>query len=280
MQERSEQEQLNALVASAMSQEMLRPLSLLSVNRAYLWSYLGCDWAGADEKVKQALDSIGLATAHIERLWRNCNDLYACAQGNLYPRKEPVDLGELLEQIGEEQEYIQRATGVILEIRHPEQEICVKTDSAMVEKILLNLLSNALRLTESGGKVIVTLAQNRNGVQISVQDFCGGMTPQQVAALCDEEPTAAEIPNGSGIGLHLCREFCRLLGWTPVVRTGSKGSTITLRVPATEVMPAEQLVFRSHAASEERQRDERRARIRLELGSVPGLEAYWTAATT
>lgn len=275
MQDHSEQEQLNALVASAVSQEMVRPLSLLSVNRAYLWSYLGCDWIGADEKVKQALDSIGLATSHIERLWRNCTDLYACAQGNLCPRKEPVDLGELLDQIGEEQAYIQRATGVILEIRHPEQEVCVKTDSAMVEKILLNLLSNALRLTEPGGKVAVTLAQNRNGVQISVQDFCGGMAPQQAAALCDGK--AAEIPGKSGIGLHLCREFCRLLGWDPVVHTDSKGSTITLRVPAMEIMPAEQLVFRSNEASKERQRDARRARIRLELGSVPGLEAYWTA---
>lgn len=277
MQDQNKQEKLNALVASAVSQEMTRPLSLLSINRAYLWSRLGCDNPGADERVKQALDGIGLASSHIERLWRNCTDLFDCAQGQLIPRKEPVDLCEVLDQIEEEQEYIQRATGVQLEIHHPEEEVCVKTDSAMVEKVLLNLLSNALRLTESGGKVIVNLTENHSGVQLSVQDFCGGMAEEQVSVLCGTQDNAVEPKRGIGIGLHLCREFCRLLDWEPVVRTNSKGSTITLRVPITEILPAGQLVFRSNTASEEQRRDTRQARIRLELGSVPGLEAYWTA---
>lgn len=159
MQDNTARETLDRLLVDTITHEMVRPLDLLSINRSYLWTHLKCDAANADEKVKQALDSIGVATSHIERLWRNCADLMACTHGEMQPRQEPVDLCALILMIGEESEYIERATGVKLEIDVPQEALCVRTDNTMVERVLLNLLSNALQLSKPGKKVVVALKE-------------------------------------------------------------------------------------------------------------------------
>lgn len=281
MQDQTARETLDRLMVDTITHEMIRPLDLLSINRSYLWTHLQCDEDDADEKVKQALDSIGVATSHIERLWRNCADLMACTHGEMQPRQEPVDLCALIQLIGEENEYVERATGVKLEIAIPKQPLCVTTDSTMAERILLNLLSNALQLSKPGKKVIIALKEKADDVQLIVQDFGQGMTKQIVQTLCTapcvntqegEHPYWVE----TGIGLHLCREMCGLLEWKPTVKTGIKGTTVILNIPRDKVVATSQLVFRSEGEQAELYKAECRARIRMELGSVPGLEKYWT----
>lgn len=280
MQDKTARETLDRLLVDTITHEMVRPLDLLSINRTYLWTHLKCDAADADEKVKQALDSIGVATSHIERLWRNCADLMACIHGELQPRQEPVDMCALILLIGEESEYIERATGVKLEIDVPKEPLCLRTDSIMAERVLLNLLSNALQLSKPGKKVILALKHKADSVQLTIQDYGHGMTKQIVQTLCAPPCTEKQGENRpywaeTGIGLHLCREMCGLLEWKPTVRTGAKGTTVTLNIPKNKIMATSQLVFRSGCEQVELRKAECRARIHMELGSVPGLEQYW-----
>lgn len=277
MRDTKKSEILSRLIADTISQEMVRPLELLSVNRSYLWAHLGCDAPDADEKVKQALEGIELARENLERMWRNCADLYTCLYDQVYPRQEPVDLCALLQLIQEESVSIERAVNVKIETKLPKEPFCVVTDEAMAEKIVLNLLANALQASKPGGKVILGLRKDRDNAQLMIQDFCGGMTGQIARTLCCGMTMAAEEPTWSNtwVGLHLCRELCELLEWKPTVKTNSSGTTVTLDIPLEKIVLSNKLMFRSESEDEDIWRAEWRARIRLELSGVPGLEGYW-----
>lgn len=277
MQEHERTEWIDQMMLEMTAREVVRPLSLLSVNRAYLWTHLQCDAPDADENVKESLDSIGLAKSHIERVWNNCSDLFRCIHGKEQAQQGPVDLCVLLREIAEEKDFVERSLGVTLEIKLPEKSCCVITDMALAERILLNLLSNALKLSQPGEKVVLSLKQDGADVLLQVQDHCGGMAESYIHILCGSAEEMEDFHYmGGGLGLHLCRELCGLLHWTPTVQTNSRGSVITLRIPDSQTAWDSQLQFCSQGEQNDLARAERQARLRLELGSVPGLEAYWT----
>ncbi|MHB8575501.1 MAG: ATP-binding protein, partial [Dehalococcoidia bacterium] len=117
----------------------------------------------------------------------------------------------------------------------------MRSDQTKLRQSLLNLLSNAAKFTEHG---VITLTARRealpNGdwLTFAVTDTGIGMTEAQQARLF-EAFTQAEAGTsvrygGTGLGLALSREFCRLLGGdVTVVSEPGKGSTFTIRLPAT-----------------------------------------------
>ena len=277
MRDAKKSELMGRLIADTISHEMVRPLGLLAVNQSYLWTHLQCDMPEADEKTKQALEEIEIARESIERMWRNCTDLYACIYDEVYPRKEPMDLCALLELIQEESSLVERAVNIRIEAQLPEEPFFITTDRTMAEQIILNLLSNALQTSKPGGKIILSLRKSKDGAQLLIQDYCGCMMGQIARTLCCGTIGASEEPTwiGSEIGLHLCRELCELLEWKTTVKTNSCGTTVTLDIPTEKVMLDSRLVFRSEDGDEDISRTECLAHIRMELSSVPGLEGYW-----
>jgi PAS domain S-box-containing protein len=89
--------------------------------------------------------------------------------------------------------------------------ITVYADADMLKTILLNLVSNAIKFTNSGGKITISAEQNSENVTISVSDNGVGIPPENLTKLFDisevltTKGTAGET--GTGLGLLLCMEF-------------------------------------------------------------------------
>lgn len=95
------------------------------------------------------------------------------------------------------------------------EAVCVKADFDMIKAVLRNLISNALKFTESKtGKISVTVTAKDKLVQICVKDNGIGMTKDQIQkvlerpGLSQTEGTAGEI--GSGFGLSICQGYLEL----------------------------------------------------------------------
>jgi len=111
------------------------------------------------------------------------------------------------------------------------------TDLTRLRQVLLNLLSNAAKFTEDG---TVTLRARREGETLvfAVQDTGIGMTPEQVGRLFEAftqaEATTARRFGGTGLGLTISRQFCRMMGGdVSVTSEPGRGSIFTARLPAT-----------------------------------------------
>ena len=110
----------------------------------------------------------------------------------------------------------------------------VAMDQDMIEAVLRNLISNAIKFTQPGGTVEVrTTQQDGNQIEISVADTGVGIEKEQLEHLF--EFTAARSKSGTGLGLQICNEFAAAHGSKIMVESKpGEGSTFRFSVPIAE----------------------------------------------
>src|SRR5690606_14133385 len=92
----------------------------------------------------------------------------------------------------------------------------LSVDRGMLEKIVLNLLGNALKFTPPGGTVKVGLARSEHALELYVSDTGVGIDPAHHARVFERfqqlDPAATRRHGGMGLGLALVKEFSELMG--------------------------------------------------------------------
>ncbi len=125
--------------------------------------------------------------------------------------------------------------GVALTFRADTASHIIALNTEMAERMLLNLLSNALKFTRAGGKVEVHVRVTKSQVLLSVSDTGCGISEDRLETVFDRfldtdrlDPT----PHGLGLGLPLCRRIARGHGGTIVAESKlGVGSTFTVALP-------------------------------------------------
>ena len=131
---------------------------------------------------------------------------------------------------------MQKNLGFRLEVR-PDAPASLVTDRHRVEQILKNLLSNALKFTDSGEVALVVSPTSDGGAAFAVSDSGIGIDAQQheliFEAFRQADGTTSRRYGGTGLGLSISRDLTQLLGGTLTVQSEpGQGSTFTLQLPA------------------------------------------------
>jgi PAS domain S-box-containing protein len=115
-------------------------------------------------------------------------------------------------------------------------------DSVRVRQILYNLVSNALKFTETGG-VKVSVSRKAKQLSIAVTDSGIGVAPEKLASLFQKfeqaDASTTRRYGGTGLGLAICRDLAELMGGT--IRAESRlgsGATFTVDLPLRRVSAA------------------------------------------
>ena len=157
----------------------------------------------------------------------------------------PVSFYHLVRRIFSTFESYARYHGIILQLDYQANaHLQIQTDAQKLEKILNNLLSNALKYTPQEGKVILSAKDLGNELQIEVSDTGRGIHTDELPHIFERFYQASQSgPNtegGTGIGLALCEEYARLLdGRMEVESTLGQGSTFTLTFLKKEIFAGE-----------------------------------------
>ncbi|MET0273007.1 MAG: ATP-binding protein [Phenylobacterium sp.] len=154
---------------------------------------------------------------------------------------EPFDLRRIGEQSVELWAETADAKGLALACRSdPQLPPYVLGDETRVRQIIVNLLSNAMKFTETGSVILELrthgFPQSASGVEIIVCDTGPGMTSEQVARLfrpySQAEVSTARRYGGTGLGLSICRELSSIMGGEIGVESEpGRGSTFRVRLP-------------------------------------------------
>jgi two-component system sensor histidine kinase/response regulator len=116
-----------------------------------------------------------------------------------------------------------------------EQEVTVYADKSMVETIIRNLLSNALKFSSADDTIEISAKQTDKLVEVVITDTGVGIDPKIMSKLFDKTPythvgTAGE--HGTGLGLGLCKEFVEKSGGDIWVESEvGKGTTFRFTLP-------------------------------------------------
>ncbi|RKD87689.1 tetratricopeptide repeat-containing sensor histidine kinase [Mangrovibacterium diazotrophicum] len=115
--------------------------------------------------------------------------------------------------------------------------VLVTADKNLVQIVLVNLVNNALKFTHRGGKINLSVAEEKGKVKVSVRDNGTGMPPDRLAHLFDhrsvESTPGTGNEQGTGLGLLLCKEFVEMHGGEIYADSmEGEGSTFIFTVPA------------------------------------------------
>jgi signal transduction histidine kinase/DNA-binding response OmpR family regulator len=117
-------------------------------------------------------------------------------------------------------------------------ELTLLFDADKVEKVVTNLLANALKFTPAGGQVTMTVAPDpavADGYQLTVADTGPGIAPAEQARVFERfyQSRSHQVQGGTGIGLALSRELAELLGGQLTLRSREgEGSTFSFTFQA------------------------------------------------
>jgi PAS domain S-box-containing protein len=163
---------------------------------------------------EDALDLVGRIAANarkLERLLSDLLDLDRLQRGIVSPQRRPTDL-ELL--VRRSVEGTESAEGRDIEVEV--ESIVVSVDAAKVERILENLLSNAIRHTPEGTRIWIKGSGQDGGALLVVEDEGPGIPPDLHEAVFEpfrQAPgSSSEHSPGVGVGLSLVRRFAELHG--------------------------------------------------------------------
>ena len=162
---------------------------------------------------------------------------------------QPVDLRDLAEQLFEAFRPLADEKQIDFKIDLPQQLPTIQADPKLSSRILLNLLSNALKFTPREGRVHLALSQHNGGVRLQVSDTGPGISQQDQARIFDRFFQAQQSPGyqGTGIGLALTKAIAELHGGQVHIDSiPGNGATFTVVWP--DAPPAENVAEHRHTA--------------------------------
>lgn len=214
---------------AAASHDLRQPLHALGLYTAALAARArDVPWRSLIGNVQNAVDAL-------EAQFAQLLDLSRLEAGALTPERSRVALAPLFARVAAELRPQAAAKGLVL--RCASTRLAVDSDAALLERMVRNLVANAVRYTSRGGIVI---GARRRGANVSVQvvDTGVGIAPEHCDRIFEEfyqvqcGRNSAGTPSGMGLGLAIVRRLANLLGHDVALssRLGT-GSCFRIDVP-------------------------------------------------
>ena len=175
----------------------------------------------------------------LERLVNQLLDLSRAEAGHLQLNRRAVNTTQFVERTAIAFKPLAERRRVQLDIELPEFDVVASFDPDQMEKVLVNLLSNAFKATEEDGTIRVALRAGEGHLHLIVVDDGVGIEAEDLPHIFDRFKQVHRgrwnAQPGSGIGLNLARELVGLHGGTiEVESTPGKGSRFTVCIPWIE----------------------------------------------
>ena len=221
------------LVANV-SHDLRTPLASL---RGYLETLmLKKDGLSLDEQQRY----LEAALRHSESLGKLVSELFELARlesAETCPNPEPFALAELVQDVIQKHQLEADKKHIRLHGEFGEDLPFVHADIGLIERVLENLIDNALRYTPAQGEVAISLSPSGSAVAVEVKDTGRGIASEELPHVFDRfyrSKSGSDVPDGgSGLGLAISKKILDLHGSRIEVRsTVGKGTTFSFELPA------------------------------------------------
>jgi signal transduction histidine kinase len=210
---------------------------------------LYADWLGTEpEMVHELAPKIVDATKAVNQLFDSLFDLARLDSGKVRLTIEPVDVGKLLRDV--ELQYRPLCEAKNLELRVHVCPGTVMSDLIFLQRIVGNLVSNAVKYTHQGG-VLLASRCTRHGMRIEIWDTGLGIAPAHQREIFREfykVPGHAGTEDGFGLGLYIVGRLTHILGHPLTLRSRvGRGTVFRLDLQPTEARAAAERAIASVA---------------------------------
>lgn len=185
---------------------------------------------------------INLSGRHLLSIIEDILDLSKIEAGYIELHEQAINIARAVANCVSILQSRAEKAGVLIITNVPDELPRLRGEARKVKQILLNLMSNAVKFTPSGGRVILDVFQNGdddllfrvrdNGIGIAAEDI-----PTALAPFGQVENTLSRKYHGTGLGLPLSKAFAELHGGRlDLVSEIGKGTTVTITFPADRLL--------------------------------------------
>lgn len=222
---------------AAASHDLRQPLQTLALLQGLLAKIV--DGPKAQQLVKRIDDTLGAMSGMLNTLL----DINQIEAGTVRAEISTFPVGDLLQRLRDEFAY--HADAKQLSLRLVPCSLSIASDPRLLEQILRNLISNAIKYT-ANGKVLIGCRRHKDHLCIEIWDSGVGIDAADLQAIFDEyhqvDNVARERSRGLGLGLSIVKRLGDLLGHDVHVRSvPKKGSVFGVNVDALPIQPAPRL---------------------------------------
>ncbi|HSN41005.1 MAG TPA: hybrid sensor histidine kinase/response regulator [Burkholderiales bacterium] len=212
---------------AAASHDLRQPLHAMGLFAAALAEKV------RDPGVTSVIASINDSVRALEALFNELLDISKIDSGVIRPNLGSFAVREVLNHL--RNEFFAEASAKNLRLKISDDDYVVFSDAVLIERILRNLISNAIRYTPSG-EIAVELVKTNDSVRIAVRDTGIGISEQYRQKIFEEffqvGNPGRTSKKGLGLGLSIVKRLCDMLGYPIQVSSQpGRGSTFSFEVP-------------------------------------------------
>lgn len=221
---------------AAMSHELRTPLNAIGGYAQLI--QLGL--SGPVTEAQQAqLDRVQRSQQHLMNVINDILNFSRIEAGRMTFDVRPIHLSETVHSIVPIIDPLAAASGLTLTVAESDEDPVAMGDRAKVEQILVNLCSNAVKFTPTGGEIELQYADGDGTVSLSVRDTGSGIAARHIETIFvpfeQVGRSLASPKEGTGLGLSISRDLARGMGGDLTVTSSEgKGSTFTLVLPKAD----------------------------------------------
>ncbi len=223
----TELDQLKSKFFANISHELRTPLTLILAPLEKRLLQL----SGDDQAVTERRE-VEMMLRNARLMYRHVTDLLEVAKleaGRVKPHWARFDLARMVRTTASLFESLANERQIVYEIIAT-TPLMIESDSEKLQRVLLNLLSNAFKFTPCGGHISVRLEQGEDQVQLAVQDDGPGIPMESREQVFDRfmqvEGAGKHHHGGTGLGLAIVKEFVELLGGRIELRESPGGGAL------------------------------------------------------
>jgi PAS domain S-box-containing protein len=194
----------------------------------------------AEDELEWSKEVIERQAGKLARLMDDLLDVSRITRGKIQLKKEPLGARRVLQAAIDAVRPLIDARGHELTVSTGPGTLRLEADPMRLEQILINLLTNAAKYTESGGHIWASAERRDSAVVFTVRDDGIGIPPESLPTMFElfaqGERSIARSEGGLGIGLTLVRKLAEMHGGSVSAQSEGpgEGSTFTVRLPAAE----------------------------------------------
>lgn len=240
LKESSELEKLRTQFFANITHELRTPLNVILASIQLCKLYFEKEKGTHNVNMSKHLKTMKQNCYRLMRLVNNLIDTTKIDVGFLEKHAGNNNIIKIVEDITMSIQEFTQNKGINLSFEKNSEEKVIACDVDKIERIMLNLISNAIKFTDQGGSIYVKVEDRGENVVISVKDTGIGIPRDKQAAIFERfvqvEQTLTKNKDGSGIGLAMVKSFVEMHGGTiTAVSEYGKGSEFIIDLPVTTI---------------------------------------------
>ncbi len=222
LEQEADQAELQAMALAA--RELREPLANVMITADRLFPLQVTE---SDPKLQKQVARMNRGLLQMLRVISNMSDAGRCSAGTA-AHPEVMDVCALMQEIFDKASALIAHTGLLLTYSGPSEAVFSLIDGQMVERAVLNILSNAMKFTAKGGTIQAKLTRRGSKLILSVQDNGQGVPEDLRRSMFRRylrQPTLEDSRFGIGLGMVLIRSAAACHGGTVLIDQPSEAGT-------------------------------------------------------